>query len=130
MHDLNEDVLVHWSLESNLLGAVFGICARHINKRNEDAVSALCLHLQPVAECNERNSCSPQDLFLSPVEGSALHRENAMQKNSVGLGDPSQFFIVTAKGRVRGEVERGQSSTLGVITRHLTPRLFFCLSPE
>lgn len=32
MHDLNEDVLVHWSLESNLLVAVFGICARHIRK--------------------------------------------------------------------------------------------------
>jgi hypothetical protein len=64
MHDLNEDVLVHWSLGSNLLVAVFGICARHISKWNEDAVYAPCLHLQHVAECNERNSCSPQDSFL------------------------------------------------------------------
>lgn len=46
----------------------------------------------------------PRTCFFSLAAGSPLHRENAMQKDSLGLGDPAQFFIVTAKSRrVKGK---------------------------
>lgn len=46
----------------------------------------------------------PRTRFFSLAAGSPLHRENAMQKDSLGLGDPAQFFIVSAKSRrVKGK---------------------------
>lgn len=44
---------------------------------------------------------------FSPAAGSPLNTENAMQKDSLGLGDPAQFFIVTAK-RESGSGEEGR----------------------
>lgn len=72
----------------------------------------------------------PRTYFFSPAAGSPLNRENAMQKDSLGLGDPGQFFIVTAKSRVRVKVERQAEEYIGVYNKTTHPTQITFLSPE
>lgn len=53
-----------------------------------------------------------------------------MQKDSLGLGDPGQFFIVTAKSRVRVKVERQAEEYIGVYNKTTHPTQITFLSPE